>query len=111
YGWWQSLDSVNFNPNTALPAYEFDTIQYMTNSTNAPIGIDTDTSARCTFPAQYGPGNVDNACDFNHFWSNHVDGANFVFCDGSVRFLPYRARDIMNALATREMGEVVDTTQ
>jgi prepilin-type processing-associated H-X9-DG protein len=41
-----------------------------------------------------------------HFWSLHPGGANFAFCDGSVRFLPYSANDILPALATRAGGEV-----
>jgi len=106
YGWWQSLDMIDWK--FATPASEFDTIQYMTNSTVSPMANDPDTGANCQFPSQYGPGNVQNACDFNHFWSNHTDGANFVFCDGSVRFIPYKARAIMNDVATRNNGEVVD---
>ena len=83
----------------------------MTNSGSVAFPIEPDTGARCALPAQYGPGNVEKGCDFNHFWSNHTDGANFVFCDGSVRFMPYKAREIMNALATRDGGEVADQTQ
>jgi prepilin-type processing-associated H-X9-DG protein/prepilin-type N-terminal cleavage/methylation domain-containing protein len=56
----------------------------------------------------FGPGRIDNECDKYHFWSLHPGGANFVFCDGSVRFLPYSARSILPALATRAGGEVVD---
>jgi prepilin-type N-terminal cleavage/methylation domain-containing protein/prepilin-type processing-associated H-X9-DG protein len=56
----------------------------------------------------YGPGRLDNPCDRYHFWSLHRGGANFLFADGSVRFLPYSARDIMPALATRSGGEVIE---
>jgi prepilin-type processing-associated H-X9-DG protein len=55
----------------------------------------------------FGPGRPDNPCDMYHFWSLHAGGANFAFADGSVRFLPYSARDIMPALATRSGGETV----
>jgi prepilin-type processing-associated H-X9-DG protein len=51
---------------------------------------------------------VQESCDYNHFWSNHTNGANFVFADGSVRFIPYTAAPVMPALATRSGGEVVD---
>jgi prepilin-type N-terminal cleavage/methylation domain-containing protein/prepilin-type processing-associated H-X9-DG protein len=46
-------------------------------------------------------------CDNLHFWSHHPGGANFLACDGSVRFLAYSADPIMPALATRAGGEVV----
>jgi len=112
YGWWHSLDKIDFSPpgtRITVPAlYELDTIQYMTNTGGVAVTQDPDTGERCPLPAQFGPGNPDKACDFNHFWSNHTDGANFAFCDGSVKFMPYKAREIMNALATRDMGEVAD---
>jgi prepilin-type processing-associated H-X9-DG protein len=57
---------------------------------------------------RYGPGRIDNPCDRYHFWSLHQGGANWLFADGSVRFLPYSARDLIPALATRAGGEVVD---
>jgi prepilin-type processing-associated H-X9-DG protein/prepilin-type N-terminal cleavage/methylation domain-containing protein len=58
-------------------------------------------------PIQFGPGRVQNPCDSRHFWSLHPGGANFAFCDGSVRFLRYEAASILPALATRSGGEVV----
>ena len=61
----------------------------------------------CRGPIRYGPGRLTNRCDVLHFWSLHSGGANFVFCDGSVRFLPYSAEPIMVALATRAGGETV----
>ena len=58
-------------------------------------------------PYSYRPGKVDEMCDVFHFWSLHDGGANFAFCDGSVRFLPYSAEPVMVPLATRAGGEVV----
>jgi prepilin-type processing-associated H-X9-DG protein len=49
---------------------------------------------------------VREACDLFHFWSWHPGGANFVFADGSVHFLPYGADDVLPALGTRAGGEV-----
>jgi len=51
---------------------------------------------------------VDAPCGKFHYWSLHSGGANFAFCDGSVRFLRYEADSILPALATRAGGEVVE---
>lgn len=55
----------------------------------------------------YGPGRIDNECDMYHFWSLHTGGANFLFADGSVHFLPYSISPLLPALASRDGGEVV----
>jgi prepilin-type processing-associated H-X9-DG protein len=59
-------------------------------------------------PDSYGPDNVNNWCAPNHFWSNHTGGANWVMGDGSVRFLPYSAVAVVQQMATRAGGEVVN---
>jgi len=56
---------------------------------------------------RFGPGRFDNQCDMYHFWSPHRGGANFVFADGSVRFLAYSVSPLMRSLASRNGGEVV----
>ena len=62
----------------------------------------------CTIgPYQFGPGGLQNPCDDFHFWSLHPGGANFAFCDGSVRFMAYSADQVLPALATRAGGEVI----
>ena len=54
---------------------------------------------------------VGNFCDVHHFWSEHPGGANWIFADGSVRFLSYAKAGVMPALATRAAGEVVSELQ
>lgn len=58
-------------------------------------------------PYSYKPGNYQNTCDMFHFYSLHPNGCNFVFADGSVRFLNYSVAPILPALATRAGGEQV----
>lgn len=58
-------------------------------------------------PYQFGPGSSDDVCDNFHFWSRHIGGAQFLFVDGSVRFLSYSAHPVLPALATRAGGEAV----
>jgi prepilin-type processing-associated H-X9-DG protein len=58
-------------------------------------------------PYHFGPGRDENQCDAFHFWSHHPGGANFLFADGSVRFLGYSADSILPAFATRASGESV----
>ena len=55
------------------------------------------------------PGDILNPCHQVHFWSFHSGGANFLFGDGSVHFLPYSANAILPALATRAGGEIINT--
>ena len=50
---------------------------------------------------------LDDPCGMFHFWSPHPGGANFVFADGSVRFLAYSADPVMPALASRAGGEAI----
>jgi prepilin-type processing-associated H-X9-DG protein len=53
------------------------------------------------------PGRIDDGCDQVHFWSWHPAGANFLWGDGSAKFLQYAADDILPQLCTRNGGEVV----
>jgi prepilin-type processing-associated H-X9-DG protein len=56
-------------------------------------------------PYRFQPGGWADPCSAFHFWSLHPGGANFALADGSVRFLPYSAADVLPALATRAGGE------
>ena len=57
------------------------------------------------------PGRVDVDCDQVHFWSLHAGGGNFLFGDGSVKFMNYQANTVLPQLSTRQGAEVVDATQ
>jgi prepilin-type N-terminal cleavage/methylation domain-containing protein/prepilin-type processing-associated H-X9-DG protein len=51
---------------------------------------------------------ADNPCNANHYWSKHPGGGNWLFVDGSVRFLAYGvSTSTQAALATKNGGEVV----
>jgi prepilin-type N-terminal cleavage/methylation domain-containing protein/prepilin-type processing-associated H-X9-DG protein len=78
-------------------------------STNQLYG-DPVNATGCTLPGLFSPGSLMGQCDgdSNHFWSFHIGGANWVFGDGSVRFLPYAASAQTLPLASRNGGEVVD---
>ena len=57
-------------------------------------------------PYHFQQGKRDEMCDTFRFWSLHSGGANFLLCDGSVKFLTYNADAVLPALATRAGGEV-----
>jgi prepilin-type N-terminal cleavage/methylation domain-containing protein/prepilin-type processing-associated H-X9-DG protein len=94
WGWWTwSAFDASLGVRNTFPVYA-------DSGTAPPIS--------CTrfFPENYRP-NDNNACDTHHFWSAHPGGGNWLFADGSVRFLPYQSNTILPALATRGGGEVV----
>jgi prepilin-type N-terminal cleavage/methylation domain-containing protein/prepilin-type processing-associated H-X9-DG protein len=95
YGWWYASGSTDGSGDTALGVREVNpkTEQY---TADCPAG-----------PYSYRLGDTADMCATFHFWSLHPGGANFAFCDGSVRFLPYAADAVLPALATRAGGEAV----
>jgi prepilin-type N-terminal cleavage/methylation domain-containing protein/prepilin-type processing-associated H-X9-DG protein len=58
-------------------------------------------------PYHFKRGRFDEMCDVFHFWSPHPGGANFAFCDGSTKFMPYETDAFIVELATRAGREVV----
>ena len=60
-------------------------------------------------PYSFSHGRFDNQCDALHFWSPHPGGGNFLFGDGSVRFLSYSAGSVLPALGTRAGGEAISS--
>jgi prepilin-type processing-associated H-X9-DG protein len=69
----------------------------------------TDYTASLGCPATsvgFQAGNVTQTCDQAHYWSQHSNGANFLMCDGSARFLTYGANDVLIQMMTKNKGEV-----
>jgi type II secretory pathway pseudopilin PulG len=65
-------------------------------------------SACTAFTNKLRPDRVKNPCQVLHYWSLHAEGAHFALADGSVRFQPYSAADILSRMATRNAGEPID---
>jgi prepilin-type processing-associated H-X9-DG protein len=53
------------------------------------------------------PGSITDTCAQTHYWSMHPGGANFLFADGSGKFLLYSANSVLPALGTIAGGEVI----
>jgi prepilin-type N-terminal cleavage/methylation domain-containing protein/prepilin-type processing-associated H-X9-DG protein len=51
-------------------------------------------------------GEINQECDYFHYWSHHPGGANFLMADGSVHFFLYGADNVMPAMGTRAGNEV-----
>jgi prepilin-type processing-associated H-X9-DG protein/prepilin-type N-terminal cleavage/methylation domain-containing protein len=96
-GWWYAGlgQGLNGSADMVLGARE----ESKDSDSDCPTGVYQFQSSRTS-----------NPCSAFHFWSLHPGGANFAFCDGSVRFLSYNADGIMPALATRAGGETATLT-
>ncbi len=82
---------------------------WATNDNPYEIGTRKDW---CTGGAIPGPMKINNSNEYGHlFYSFHPSGANFVFCDGSVRHLGDSTDlRVLACLVTRAGGEVEDAS-
>ena len=52
-----------------------------------------------------GPLNVNNPCSFNYLWSCHTGGSNMAFADGTVRYITYAGKVVVQNCSTFAGGE------
>jgi prepilin-type N-terminal cleavage/methylation domain-containing protein len=86
WGWWSFSDFDNL----------------MATQSNVPI------YGPCPSPNIYQPGDYEDPCAAEHFWSPHANGGFWAFADGSIRFISYDGAAAIIPLSTRAGGEVVD---
>lgn len=95
YGWWYA--GVGQSGDGALDSHM--SVRQINVSIYAPT---------CVYgPYKFQWGSSKNICNTFHFWSQHPNGANFLFADGSVKFLTYESDSILPALATIAGRETV----
>ncbi|MFO0810064.1 MAG: DUF1559 domain-containing protein [Gemmataceae bacterium] len=102
-GWWYA-SHPQYNGGSD---YEF-TVESALYPDDECGGFAIQEPGRLVIKYVYAPGSLTDNCDKYHFWSLHPSGANFLFADGAVRFLPYTVRPRLAALATRNGGEAVE---
>ncbi len=98
YGWWYAGDGLGGTGaiDVVLGVREFNSPSPYRQYVHCGHG-----------PFPFRSGRIDDYCSTFQFWSLHPGGANFLFADGSVRFLRYEADSVLPALATIAGGEAV----
>jgi prepilin-type N-terminal cleavage/methylation domain-containing protein/prepilin-type processing-associated H-X9-DG protein len=105
YGWWfagAGFDGSGVGDVT-LGARE---IYYAADLANGVAGSFNGKCAATKVGFQ--PGTIHDNCDQVHFWSWHPGGGNWLFGDGSVRFINYQLDNILPQMCTRSGGEAVN---
>ncbi|MCX7665957.1 MAG: DUF1559 domain-containing protein [Gemmataceae bacterium] len=101
-------------PNDSTTGWYASVGVHGSGSTTSHLGVrestdDLEAKYLCPSPSHFIKATLLSVCGHTHFWSFHTNGANFAFCDGSVRFFSYSADSILPALATRAGGETIPT--
>ena len=99
WGWWYT--TVNENIGT----YWNDDVVYGIAAQSSHFGSSPTQGACPTNNFYRVPYKRPTVCNYDTFWSYHINGASFILGDGSVRFIPYSARPVMEAMATRAKGD------
>lgn len=100
--------------NTNATIYNTELLRYATDKSVYSTGP-RGTEVPCQNPAVFGPGSATNYCVVNSLNSMHTGGANFLFADGSVRFLTFAitrslldgSKSLIEAMVSRAGGEVI----
>jgi prepilin-type N-terminal cleavage/methylation domain-containing protein/prepilin-type processing-associated H-X9-DG protein len=107
-GWWYTMHNLGREPQSAND-YE---VPADGGSSYVDPGCPGNPAPWTTPPGLplnfFKQGTTRNECDSTHYWSLHPGGANFLFVDGSVKFLRYSAAWQLRKLATVAGGEQVD---
>jgi prepilin-type N-terminal cleavage/methylation domain-containing protein/prepilin-type processing-associated H-X9-DG protein len=108
------------NPNLVWGEHllsDFDTILPVKNTLMIPTSpyetsmLPAPYNCNIKVPYFFTLGKVDDNCDLYHYWSFHSEGANWIFADGSVRFINYNAGlTVIPQLATRSGQEVMNSS-
>jgi prepilin-type N-terminal cleavage/methylation domain-containing protein len=108
WGWWSStavdnaLWAIGQIPANGLA---IDSIGYA----NGDNFVASPGGTPCPTQSYFSPGDLNNYCHVNHFWSFHHNGGNWLLCDGSVRFMTYDAGvTVIPPMATIKGGETVE---
>ncbi len=103
WGWWYTSTTENYE-GALWP----DDVLYGVTAFSSHYGF-SPTYGSCPNPPYFyrAPLNQKTVCNYDWFWSYHSGGANFIYADGSVHFLPYTARPVMVPMATRNKGDSI----
>jgi prepilin-type N-terminal cleavage/methylation domain-containing protein/prepilin-type processing-associated H-X9-DG protein len=117
YGWWdfptlQDVRTPVLSTSAPSPVFEIPGAFAVGRFYDSEVA-----GTKCPNPGLFGPASTTSQCAFNSVNSFHPGGGNFLFADGSVRYLGFRVNvfmtgftpptTILEALVTRDGGEPI----